>query len=210
MNKPKDKPGILGQNPGQRVFLIGVSGWLHQMIYVVLDLMLPPFRNILLKVLLKKFGANSWVDYGCFIRYPWTCSIGAGTIINNGCKFYGSYHVPGIEVVIGSHCGIAPNVQIYTAGHDYSSLELGDTAGSVVIGNYVWVGGGAIVLPGVTIGEGAIVGAGAVVNRDVPACAIVAGVPAKVIGHRDVPGLGGNSVENMKVGSQEMQFIDKG
>jgi len=60
-----------------------------------------------------------------------------------------------------------------------------DVVAPVSIGDFVWIGVNVTVLPGVTIGEGAIVAAGAVVTRDVPALAVVAGVPARVIGQRD-------------------------
>lgn len=196
-------PGILGKNPSKQVFLIGLSGWVHHVLYAVLDLIPPPFRTWILKALLKRLGANSFVDYGCFIRYPWTCSIGTGTIINNGCKFYGSHNVSGIEVVIGDHCAIAPNVQIYTAGHDYSSLALNDIAQSVTVGNHVWIGAGAIILPGVKIGEGAVVGAGSVVTRDVPSYTVVAGVPAKVLQKRTLQS------ENIRVSSEDSPLVDK-
>jgi maltose O-acetyltransferase len=90
-----------------------------------------------------------------------------------------------VPVRIGDDCQIGPNVQIYTADHPLdpevrrSGLESGRP---VTIGNNVWIGGAAIILPGVTIGDNAIVGAGSVVTRDVPAGATVVGNPARVRG----------------------------
>ena len=77
-----------------------------------------------------------------------------------------------------------PGVQIYTAAHELEA-ELRDQGWEVTkpvsIGNSVWIGGSAILLPGVTIGEKAVVGAGAVVTRDVPPSVVVAGNPARII-----------------------------
>jgi maltose O-acetyltransferase len=88
---------------------------------------------------------------------------------------------------------MGPAVQIYTAAHPLeadvrrSGLEY---ARPVHIGHDVWIGGGAIILPGVTIGDGSVVGAGSVVVRDVPAAKVVAGNPARILrsleGRKDV------------------------
>lgn len=179
-------PGILGTNPDRAVTMIGLSGWFHQVLYGTLDILPPPLRWLAFKLLLKSYGRASWVDYGCFLRYPWAVSIGAGTIVNHGCRFYGSFHVPGITIAIGDDCAIAPGVTVYTAGHDYKTLELKDTAASVKIGSNVWVGGNATILPGVTIGDGAVIGAGAVVSADVPPWTVALGVPARVVAERKI------------------------
>jgi len=88
------------------------------------------------------------------------------------------------EVFIGDDCMFGPRVQIFSATHPTdiktraTGLELGK---KVYIKNNVWVGGGSIIMPGVTIGNDAIIGAGSVVTKDVPDKAIVAGNPAKII-----------------------------
>ena len=89
------------------------------------------------------------------------------------------------EVVIGDDVMMGPQVMIYTANH---GMAVGATmrqqpsvTSPVRIGNDVWIGARAILLPGIEIGDGAVVAAGAVVTRDVPPFAIVAGVPARVI-----------------------------
>lgn len=85
---------------------------------------------------------------------------------------------------IGAHVMIGPNVQIYTAAHALEADERIrglETALPVIIEDKVWIGGGAILLPGVTIGREAIVGAGAVVTKDVPPGARVAGNPARIL-----------------------------
>ena len=75
---------------------------------------------------------------------------------------------------------------LFAASQDYSRLVLTDKVGDIVIGDYVWIGGGAIILPGVTIGEGSIIGAGSVVSRDIPPYSVAIGSPAKVIKHRTI------------------------
>ena len=114
-----------------------------------------------------------YCDYGFNIR------VGANVFMNYNCVILDT-----ALVTIGDDTRIGPAVQIYTADHPRdpalrrSGLEQGV---AVTIGKNVWIGGGAIVLPGVTIGDDAIVGAGSVVTRDVPAGATVVGNPAKVV-----------------------------
>jgi acetyltransferase-like isoleucine patch superfamily enzyme len=92
------------------------------------------------------------------------------------------------SVTIGAHTLLAPGVFITDHAHNHAAAQRLDQQGSrsaaVAIGSDVWLGARCVVLPGVTIGDGAIVGAGAVVTKDVAAYAIVAGVPARVIGQR--------------------------
>nr|WP_281378830.1 DapH/DapD/GlmU-related protein [Azospirillum oleiclasticum] len=87
-------------------------------------------------------------------------------------------------IEIGDDTQIAPAVQIYTADHplDPAARRSGlERARPVRVGRNVWIGGGAILLPGITVGDDAVIGAGAVVNRDVPAGAVVVGNPARVV-----------------------------
>jgi virginiamycin A acetyltransferase len=105
------------------------------------------------------------------------------------------------KVSVGKFCSIAEDVKIIAGGeHDYrniSTFPLKDRLqgaklpirhkGAIIIGNDVWIGTGAIILAGVKIGDGAVLGAGSVVTHDVPAYAIVAGVPARVIKFRFTP-----------------------
>ena len=111
-----------------------------------------------------------YCDYGFNLRF------GANVFLNYNCVILDT-----APVTIGDDTRIGPAVQIYTAEHPLdpatrrSGLESGRT---VTIGRNVWIGGGAIILPGVTIGDDAVVGAGSVVTHDVPAGARVAGNPA--------------------------------
>ena len=111
--------------------------------------------------------------------------IGDGTRIDQFCVLYGQ---GGLE--IGAWCAIASGVKIYSQSNQYKHdqtkrvLEQPVIYKKVTIGDDVWIGANAVVLPGIQIGNSAIIGAGAVVRQDVPSHAIVAGVPAKVIGWR--------------------------
>jgi adhesin HecA-like repeat protein len=93
------------------------------------------------------------------------------------------------SVTIGEDCMIAPRVYILDVDHEYSSRSIpinaqGYRSSPVSIGSGVWIGAYAVILRGVTIGQGAIVGAHSVVTRDVPAFAIAAGIPARVVAMR--------------------------
>lgn len=128
------------------------------------------------------------VGEGAAIRPPFHCdygyniSLGRGAFLNFGCIVLDL-----VEVSIGELTQIGPGVQILAADHPRDPrqrrqrLEFGRP---VRIGANVWIGGGALVLPGVTVGDDAIIGAGAVVTRDVPAGATVAGNPAKPLARR--------------------------
>ena len=112
-----------------------------------------------------------YTDYGKNIK------VGKNVFINSGCCFQDQ---GGIE--IGNGALIGQQVVIATLNHDLDPEKRGNMfPAPVKIGNKVWIGAHATILPGVTIGEGAVVGAGAVVTKDVPPYAVVAGVPAKII-----------------------------
>jgi maltose O-acetyltransferase len=91
------------------------------------------------------------------------------------------------RVTIGSHTLIGPAVQIYTASHplDAQLRRRQEFGKPVVVGSDVWIGGGAIICPGVTIGDASVIGAGSVVTRDVPPGVVAAGNPCRVL--RTVP-----------------------
>jgi maltose O-acetyltransferase len=125
------------------------------------------------------------VGDGVVVRAPFHCdygyniSLGDNVFLNFGCVL-----LDVCEISIGAGTQIGPHVQIYAADHprDPEPRRAGLENGKPVrIGRNVWIGGGAILLPGVTVGDDAIVGAGAVVSRDVPAGATVAGNPARPV-----------------------------
>ncbi|MGE0750661.1 MAG: sugar O-acetyltransferase [Variibacter sp.] len=132
-------------------------------------------------LLRERFGA---VGDGAVVRPPFHCDYGFN--IRLGAHVFLNYNCVILDVCavsIGDGTQIGPAVQIYAADHPrdaatrQSGLEFGRP---VVIGRNVWIGGGAIILPGVIIGDDAVIGAGSVVTRDVPAGATAMGNPARL------------------------------
>jgi len=162
--------------------------YVESVAWLILEIMPPFVRTLAFKIAFRKFGRGSFIDYRGYVRYPWKVSIGEGTAINRGVRIIPSLAVKDAEVIIGNNVALGPDVCLLSAGHDYSRIDLPDTAASIVIGDNVWIGARTVVLPGVTIGDGAVIGAGAVVTKNVPANAIHAGVPAREIGRRDIVG----------------------
>jgi maltose O-acetyltransferase len=125
------------------------------------------------------------VGEGAVVRPPFHCDygfnirLGANAFLNFNCVI-----LDVVEVSIGEGAQIGPAVQIYAADHPRDPLErrAGLEFGRPVrIGKHVWIGGGAIILPGISIGDDAVIGAGSVVTRDVPAGATLVGNPARQI-----------------------------
>jgi len=126
-----------------------------------------------------KIGRNAVIHTGARFFQPKNITIGEGTIVGAGAFLDGR-----APITIGKHSDLASEVMIYNSEHDLQDPAFAAIEEPVVIGDYVFIGPRAIILPGVHIGTGAIVAAGAVVTRDVPEKTIVGGVPAKVIGDR--------------------------
>ncbi len=120
------------------------------------------------------------MQMGCRFLNGRKVFLGERNVINFGCLLDGRKFF----IRTGSNVSIGPEATILTLGHDPRSATFEDRGGDVIIGDRVWIGYRAIVLPGVTVGEGAVVGAGAVVAKDVEPYAIVVGNPAKRIGWR--------------------------
>lgn len=114
-----------------------------------------------------------YVDYGKYI------SVGARTFIN-----YGLVALDVAAITIGNDVNIGPNVQLLTPTHPLEpALRLAklEAARPIVIGDNAWLGGGVIVLAGVSIGANSVIGAGAVVTKDIPANVVAFGNPARVV-----------------------------
>lgn len=137
------------------------------------------FRLLIYKMAGMKIGKGSRVHIGARFFEIKNIRIGAGTIIGDNAFLDGRD-----KLTIGNHVDIASSVMILNSEHDINSEDFHATIASVEIGDYVFIGPRAIILPGVNIGKGGVVAAGAVVTKDVPDCAIVGGVPAEVIGER--------------------------
>lgn len=138
-------------------------------------------RRLFYKIHLKKMGKNVTVSSNVHIEAPFNILIGNNCSFNKGCWISG-----GGGLIIQDDVIIGPKVIIHSANHNYDNpnsliREQGHTFKQVMICNNVWVGAGAIILPGVTINPNSIVGAGAVVTKDVPSNCIVGGSPARII-----------------------------
>jgi maltose O-acetyltransferase len=136
-------------------------------------------RQTILQQMLGAIGQDSIIEPPFYCVYGQNIHLGDHVYLNVQCTILDCN-----EVHIGHHVMIGPNVQIYTAAHDLRAaarIQGWEVAKSIVIEDNVWIGGGAILLPGVRIGRNAVVGAGAVVTRSVPANTVVAGNPARVL-----------------------------
>jgi acetyltransferase-like isoleucine patch superfamily enzyme len=135
-----------------------------------------------------RLGRWSWVGHGTKIRcHEGVVEIGAKTVLGQECTISAYQHVS-----IGRECVIADRVMLIDFDHGVVEVDRpirlqGIYKRDVRVGNNVWIGYGACILRGVTIGDNAIVGTNAVVTSDVPANAVVGGVPARVIRMRDAP-----------------------
>jgi maltose O-acetyltransferase len=134
----------------------------------------------LLGTLFGRIGKGTGVEAPFHCDYGWNITLGERVYANAFCVFLDC-----APIEIGDQALLGPGVHLYTATHplDPAKRREGlEYARPVAIGNDAWLGGGSIVLPGVSVGEAAVVGAGSVVTRDVPPGVTVAGNPARPIG----------------------------
>ncbi len=139
----------------------------------------PDARGRILDVLLAAFGEGSEIRPPLYCDYGYNLRVGARTFVN-----FGLVALDVAPVTIGDDVQIGPRVQLLTPTHPVEAeprRAKWEAALPIAIGDNVWLGGGAIVLPGVSIGENTVVGAGAVVTRDLPAGVVAVGNPARVI-----------------------------
>ncbi len=144
-------------------------------------------RNALLKVMFAEVGE------GCYIEPPLHANWG-GRHVHFGNNVYANFGLTLVDdthIYVGDNVMFGPNVTVATAGHPVNPelrLRALQYNAPVRIGSNVWVGAGALILPGVTIGENSVIGAGSVVTRDIPANVVAVGNPCRVtreIGERD-------------------------
>ncbi|MDU2146563.1 MAG: sugar O-acetyltransferase [Paeniclostridium sordellii] len=146
-------------------------------------------KDKILTELLGGRGSNLWITSPFFVDYGNNIYFGNNCEVNMNCTFLDDN-----KIIIGDNALIAPNVQIYTAFHPTNakdrfgemkkdgSFEFCKTQTAPVhIGNNVWIGGGAIIMPGVTIGDNVVIGASSVVTKDIPSNKIAYGNPCRVI-----------------------------
>jgi len=135
-------------------------------------------RRALLRELLAEAGDGAVIRPPFYCDYGYNIRIGRDVFLNFNCVV-----LDVVAVTVGARTLIGPAVQIYTADHprDPTVRQTGVEFGRPIqIGQDVWIGGGAIILPGVTIGDNAVIGAGSVVTRDVPEGSIARGNPARI------------------------------
>ncbi|MEK8127626.1 sugar O-acetyltransferase [Paenibacillus filicis] len=136
-------------------------------------------RTDLLKQLFGSTGSTLFVEPSFRCDYGYNIHVGENFYANFNCTI-----LDVCEVTIGDNCFIAPNVQIYTATHPINPFERNTGAEygkPIKIGNSVWIGGGAIINPGVTVGDNVVIASGSVVTKNVPDNVIVGGNPARII-----------------------------
>lgn len=143
-------------------------------------------RTELLKTLFGSTGERLFIeptfncDYGCNIH------VGESFYANFGCVI-----LDVAEVRIGDNCMMAPNVGIYTATHPIDPIERNsglELAAPITIGDNCWIGGNAVINPGVTLGDNVVVASGAVVTKSFGDNVVIGGNPAKVLKHIEVSG----------------------
>ncbi len=136
-------------------------------------------KNQLLKKLIPNKGEN------LLIQTPFYCDYGTNIVVGENVYFnFNCVVLDVMRVSIGSRTMIGPNVQIYTATHpmNYKERASGlEYAKAIHIGDDVWIGGSAVICPGVSIGNRTVIGAGSVVTKDLPSDVFAAGNPCKVI-----------------------------
>lgn len=135
-------------------------------------------RVELMKKLFGSVGENTWIQPPFFCDYGFNIQLGKQVFFNFNCVV-----LDVCAVKIGDFCLFGPAVQIYTAMHPMNAdlRRQQEFAKPVTIGSDVWVGGGAIICPGVNVGSRSVIGAGSVVTRDIPEGMFAAGNPCRVI-----------------------------
>jgi maltose O-acetyltransferase len=135
-------------------------------------------RRAILRLLFAAGGDTVWMQPPFFCDYGSNISLGERVFFNFNCVV-----LDVCPVTIGDYTLFGPVVQIYTATHPMNALlrRTQEFAKPITVGRDVWVGGGAIICPGVTIGDQAVIGAGSVVTRDVPRGVFAAGNPCRVV-----------------------------
>lgn len=160
-----------------------INWWLDLKLFFVhlISLHVPVYsvRKLVFRLVGVRIGKGTTIHMGCKFFDPRGVSIGTDSKIGDRAFLDGRS-----ALIIGDHVDIASEVMIYNSEHDIESGEFSAVEEPVEIGDYVFIGPRALILPGVKIGRGAVVAAGAVVTKEVPDFVVVGGVPAKPIGER--------------------------
>lgn len=146
----------------------------------------PDETGLRTEILLKLFR-NSGT--GLVVEPPFFCDYGSNITLGDNVYFNVNCVVLDVTYVkIGSNVLFAPNVQIYTATHPVDSRIRAkglENAKPITIGSDIWIGGSAVILPGVSIGDKSVIGAGSVVTKDIPPNVLAAGNPCRIIRELD-------------------------
>jgi maltose O-acetyltransferase len=139
----------------------------------------PELRQRILQDLIPNSGSDLW------LQPPFYCDYGSNLVVGENVFFnFNCVVLDVMRVTIGSRTLFGPNVQLYTATHPIQYRERAsgvELARPISIGEDVWIGGSAVICPGVTIGDRTVIGAGSVVTRDIPSDVFAAGNPCRVI-----------------------------
>ncbi|MEP1086590.1 sugar O-acetyltransferase [Algoriphagus sp.] len=136
-------------------------------------------RISLIRQILGKAGKNIWIEPPFYCDYGSNIEVGDDVFFNFNCVV-----LDVCKVKLGDRVFVAPNVQFYPATHPLDPKvrgEMWEYGKPISIGNDVWIGGSAVICPGVTIGDRTVIAAGAVVTKDFPSDVVIGGNPARII-----------------------------
>lgn len=139
----------------------------------------PKERENILKATFGKVTNTAYIEPNLRFDYGYNISVGKNFYANFDCTL-----LDVCPITFGDNCMLAPNVQIYTASHPLDPVERNsglENGAPVKVGDNVWLGGGCVLVPGVTLGDNVVVGAGSVVTKSFPDNVVIAGNPARVI-----------------------------
>ena len=148
--------------------------------HIVLHIPCKTIRILFMKMVGMKIGKRTQIDMSNYFIAPYKICLGNNCHINQSCFIDGR---GGIK--INNNVSISHYCRLVTGSHDIQDSHFSYKSSPIVINDFVWIGIGSTILAGVTIGKGAVICAGSVVTKSVPDFAIVAGIPAKIIGTRN-------------------------
>ena len=135
-------------------------------------------RDELLRKLFGKVGRNPYVEPHIFVGFGFNIEVGDNFFANNDCNF-----TDPAKIIFGNNVFIGPQCGFYTAHHPIDRTlrnKLYERAYPIIVGDDVWIGGGTVILPGVTVGSNVVIGAGSVVTEDIPSGVVAFGNPCRV------------------------------